>query len=415
MSLNLLIKNGNISRDSDDNLVFSNTSIALAVKGTSRDTYTCVRTIAYAQSGGTGAILRFNENSNGSRQYYQFRYSPEGDWASIEEINHSKAYSAPTIIQSKLFTTGVNESHYLTFMVTALNESQDSLRGLIDDMVVCEYNGTLNLSSGQQGLMNSSGISRFDRFSIVGKEIDYYCTPGDVKQLLKGIGVSSITDEGELMLLISRASFDINDYTSAVFGRLAKVDNERHTGHGEESLIVDHTPIKMLSRIDLYNYAGSLVNSLIPGDGTFDNLIIEEDTGEITMLPRPTTLTTIYGVGLYPVDGMNNNTFREYDYSQYFGGGRRNIIVSYMYGTDDIPRHVWDACRKTVGIEMLIKIGNHNTRGAAMIRLGDAMEDYRVRGDANSGSLPFIGTILQWQKDIKLALEEYDSILVEGV
>lgn len=408
MSLRLQGVLGNFSKDPDDHLWVGSQSTSIGVFGTSRDQYGVVRTIGYATSGSIGLIARFNEFSNGSKQYYQFMLNPDGDYCTLEEVNVSTNWSTPTVLQSRKNVFGANESTYISFTVTAVNDSQDRLQGFVQDVGIIDYIGSLTLSSGKQGVISVAGEARFDRNTVIGEEIDYYCSVQDVKNLIKGLELTAVTDEGELMALISRASQKINQKTDSVFGRLKKIVSERHQGGGEESIIIEHAPLKILSKILLYNYNNALVDTLIPGNDTFDNLIIEKVTGEITMPAKSTTLTPIYGVGIHPVEGRDQYTYKEYDYSQFWGVGRRNIVVNYLYGHDDVPHNVWDACRKMVGIEVLTKIGNYNTKGASAIRLGDAYEDYR-------GKMPFSGTILKWERDIERNLGEYNVFRMESI
>lgn len=409
--MSLQVAQGNFSRDTDNHLWAGNESVAIGLMGTSRDAYGAVRTIVYATSGGAGLIARFNEFSNGSRQYYQFIVNPDNDYACVEEVNVSTNWSSPTLMQSRAYTSGANESMFIGLTCTAVNASQDRLQGFINDLAVIDYTGSLSVSSGKFGVMAVVGITRFDRNLVVGDEVDVYCSVQDVSNLLKGLGITPVTDEGEILGLIAKASHKINNKTDSVFGRLIKVVEERHRGGGEESVIVDHTPLKILTQIKLYNYNNALVNTLTEAD---DNLIVEEDTGLITMPAKSVTLTPIYGVGIYPIEGRDQYTYKNYDYSQYFGVGRRNIIIDYLYGNDDVPHSIWDACRKMVAIELLVKLGNYTTQGAVALRLGDASEDYRSRSN-EFGNIPFSGTISKWQRDIDKAIGEYDVLTVESV
>ena len=402
------IINGNFSRDVSGHLWGGNLSSAIAVMGTSRDTYCAVRTVGYVTSGVAGLVLRFNENSNKSRQYYQFRINPTSDFVAVEEVNVSTVWNAPTLLQSRSYTSVVNISSYLGFDCTAINDSQDKLRAWVNNDILLQYEGTLSLSSGKSGIIVQSGEVRFDKNTVVGEEIDSYCSVQDVKDLIKGLGVSEVTDEGEIQGLITRFSAKINDDTGTVFGRLAKIQEERHQGGGEEAVQVDHIPLKILSQLDIYNYNNALVVSYVPGHADWSNLIIEDDIGLITLPPKSVTLTPIYGVGLYPVEGRDDYTYRQFDYTQYFGVGRRNIKVNYLYGYDDIPHDVWDCCRKMVGVELLTKIGNYNTQGISSLRLGDASETYGVRG-------PFSGTIEKYEKDIEEILADYETISMATV
>jgi len=412
MSLRLQMVQGNLSRDSADHLWAANTSIAIGAFGTSRDQYGVVRTIAYSTSGTVGFVARFNEFSNGSRQYYQFVMNPTGNYAALEQVNVSTNWSTPTLIQSRSYPWNPSTSTRMSLVVTAVNASQDRVQGFLDDVGVIDYIGSLSVSSGKFGVMCVDAEVRFDRNTVIGEEKDYYCSIQSVQDLLKGLGISAISDEGEIQGLISRASQYINQQTGSVFGRLEKVTGERHQGGGEVSIIVEHTPLRLLSSIAVYDYNNSLVDTFYESD---DSLIVDAETGQVTLPAKNPVLTPLYGVGMHPVETRDYYTFTEYDYSQYFGIGRKNIVVNYLYGYLDIPHSIWDACRKHVGIELLTKIGNYNTKGASMLRLGDAMEDYRTRGTAESGSMPFIGTILAWKKDIADTLEEYNSLLMESI
>lgn len=413
MSLRPRIYAGNWSRGTDNHLVGGSADVALAITGTSSDVYQVVRTIALCQSGVVGLVLRFNELPSGSRQYYQFRVNVSLQYASIEEVNYSTIWGTPTLLQSRAFTSGYNQSNALTFEATNYNRSQDHLKAYINDMVVLDYISALTFSSGGCGFLVQSGLARFDSNSVVGTEIDYYCTVQDVINLLKGVGVTAVTNEGEIQAMIAAASREINAETETAFGRAIKVEGERHEGAGEAGLVVDHPPIVELYRIQLLNYNGDVAMDLKDSATDFVNLIIEKDIGVITRPPSSLTTIPFYGVGMQPIDEIDQ--YKAYDYVHQWGTGRRNIIVDYSYGHLDVPQDVWDAARKQAGIELLVKMGSYNSQGAAMIRLGDAMEDYRFRGNAIIGDIPYAGHISKWMADVAKVIARYKAAFIGDV
>ncbi len=405
MSLNPLIIVQNWSRDSDDNLWGANTSNAIGVFGASSGEYGGIRGIAYCASGCIGYVARFNELTTGSRQYYQFRINLSAGYkyAALEEVNYSKLWSTPTILQSRAFDMAYNSSMSMGLQVQVFNRSQDRLIGQVNGLNIIDWQGTTSLSSGKLGILVQLGLARFDSFTAVDGG-DAYCTINDVKKLLQGMGIANIAAEGEILGLICRASEKINSDTGTVFGRVEKIVEERQDGQGSETILLNHRPIYELYRVQIYNYNNALVADLT-NSSAFNDMIIESEVGALTRPPNNDIVVNVFSVGLHPIDQLEG--YREYDYNQYFGVGRRNIWIDYAYGYMDIPQEIWDATRKLVGIELLTKLGSYNTAGASMVKLGDAVEDYRSGG---TGSAPFSGTLDRWQKDIELAIAKYSTM-----
>lgn len=405
MSLRPQILTGNWSRGTDQHVWGGNVSAAVSVFGQSTDTFQAVRTICYVTSGEAGLLVRFNELSTGSRQYYQFHLHPPSSFVAIEEINYSTVYTSPTVLGSRAFSISGNQSFYAAFEAVTFNASQDRLRGYVNDMMVLEYIGALHLSSGKCGLMVQSGVARFDSKTVAGGEIDLYCTVQDVYDLLRNVGIDAVTNEGEIMALIAKGSQHLNDKTYSAFGRFVKVTGERHDGDGDVTIILDHRPLGELLKVVLKNYNNDVVWTGTAGDSDFDSLIIEDDIGAITRPQKILTYTPPYGVGIYPIENLDS--YKNFDYTQYWGIGRRNVIFDYTYGFSDVPQDIWDATRKLAAIEALTKFGSYNTQGAMMIRLGDAMEDYRGGGATGAASMPFGGVIGDWRKDVAETIKRY--------
>ena len=239
-----------------------------------------------------------------------------------------------------------------------------------------------------------------------------YCLANDVRQYLTQIDVGVVTNDDEIMNLITTSSKEIDRATRRRFDVVTVT--ERYNGSGQQKLVLDNYPIIAIQEVQIINPDNEVVTDIKSTDQNFaTELIIDFVNGFIT-LPSASVpaLTAPLGgaigswypplVSFPPVPSRGV----PYDYVGHFGEGISNIVVTYTYGFQQPPEPIRQACMKLVVIELSRKKGTADSQGLSTEGMAGATFQYSARG-TSGGAGPFGHLIAELQNDVNDILTQY--------
>lgn len=373
-------------------------------------------------SGGSpGVIARYVNSGNSSGSYYAFTAYAQSTTLRMELVS-SNLNRAALATYSGLIGIGKAQNYEMTFDCQGSN-----LRGFVNGIKYFDITDS-TLSAGQVGFDWQQGVGQIrdvhvqvnagDKGNLIPvtlpTDFGAYCSVDDVKNLLAGIPIGDVTTDDDIYQYIKAASDHINRETYSYFGAGTRVE-ERYDGNGQFTLVLTHSPIFKLHRLEIYNFNNTLTRSWSPGSelGTTDDsentgsLIQEKNYGLLT-IPR-TALTP--SLVLHTVSWQTVNPFApgvvtgaDYDFFNRFGRGIRNIVVDYSYGYEVVPPMIRWAAAKWAGLLILMKLGAAKTGGATQIALEGMTLSFIQR---QGPSTPFGAIIDEWSKDVEAAIADY--------
>lgn len=233
-----------------------------------------------------------------------------------------------------------------------------------------------------------------------------YCSVQDVKNWLEGLSLGAVSNDGEIKMLIKAAMADINRDCRRAFE--STTVEERQDGKGQIKIFTKYWPIISVSSVKIYNFNNQLIRTVT----NEADLIIEKDTGAITLPPVTYWLMPTYGASYFywPYSSYVGTLLRgsDYDYSNRFGKGVANILLNYVYGYAAIPEPVRLAAIKKTVMELLKKHGQTTTQGLASESIAGVALTYTQPG-AGGGSGAFAYYIGQYEKDYAKFVEMWQS------
>jgi hypothetical protein len=230
----------------------------------------------------------------------------------------------------------------------------------------------------------------------------------DVRQFLTTIDVDIVTNDDEIMDLITISAKSIDRATRRRFDVVTVT--ERYDGSGQQKLVLDNYPILSVQQVQIYNPANQLMTNIQSTDASFaTELIIDYQRGYLTLPPANFPYFTYPWAGPFWPNSSYGAGYQQtmaYDYSSHFGQGTSNVIVTYTYGFQIPPEPIRHACEKLVTIELLKKKGNSDAQGMATEAVAGATFQYTARG-SSGGAGPFGHIIAELQSDVDSDLELY--------
>jgi hypothetical protein len=264
-----------------------------------------------------------------------------------------------------------------------------------------------NLIAAQLQLM--SGGSGLSQIPIQAAGSRAYCLVKDVRAFLKRIDIDDVTDDEEIMNLITTSAKDIDRATRRRFDVCTVT--EQYNGNGQQMLVLDNYPLLSVQEVQIKNMANQLVTDIRSTDANFaQELIIDFVRGYLTLPPAamPYSLYPPYTGWFWPSSSYvgDISTRMAWDYSSHFGAGVRNVVVTYTYGFQQPPEPIRMACMKLTIIELLKKKGSADSQGMATEGMAGATFQYTARG-MSGGAGPFGHIIAELQQDVEADLEKY--------
>ena len=239
-----------------------------------------------------------------------------------------------------------------------------------------------------------------------------YCLVGDVRQYLTTIDVDIVSDDDEILDLITASAKGIDRATRRRFDVVTVT--ERYDGSGQQKLVLDNYPIIAVQEVQIINPDNTPVLDIKSTDANFATELIVDSVNGFIMLPSAALpqLGALMGgavgtwypplTSYYPTPSAGV----PYDYVTHFGRGVSNIVVTYTYGFQQPPEPIRLACMKMVVIELLKKKGASDSAGMASEAVAGVTLQYTPRSSSGTSG-PYGSMIGELQNEIKDTISQY--------